>query len=109
MEQITSKIAIAALASLLLNAPFAIGEFLTRETSAPRAGFPLPLFIAMWLEMGVFSFLCLSVISALRNATWREEPILFAIQILVLGILAWAWVTLIIDQWPCFFLGGRGC
>ena len=103
------QIAIAVLVSLFLNAPFMIGEFLTRDVSGPRTGFPFPLFIALWIEMSIFAYLCMSVIQTLRQGAWREKPISLALRIIVLGIFGWAWTTLIIDQWPCFFLGGSGC
>lgn len=109
MEKLSSKIIIAILAGLLLNTPFAIGEFVHFNPTDPRSGFPLPLFIAMWVEVGVFTYLLLSVVETLRRGFRHAKPILFGLQILILTIFAWAWVTLIIDQWPCFFLGGNGC
>ncbi len=109
MKAFTSKIATAILLSFLINAPFAIGEFLTRDTSGPRTAFPFTLFVGLWVEMTLLIFLLVSVTHTYRNGIMSKKPILLGIQILILGILAWAWVTLIIDQWPCFFLGGNGC
>ena len=109
MSRFAWKITIAALAGILLNAPFAIGEFLTRDVSGPRTGFPLGLFVGLWLEAVVFAYVLMSVIKIRRQGAVREKWILFIAQILVLGVFGWAWTVLIIDQWPCFFLGGSGC
>lgn len=107
--KLSKKIPLALLLSLVINAPFAVGEFLTRDTSGPRAYFPLKLFIGLWIEMAVFLYVLMSVIHTFRNGSANEKRIRLAAQVLILAIFAWAWVTLIIDQWPCFFLGGSGC
>ena len=109
MSQFVSKIGIAVLSSFLINAPFAIGELLTRDESHPRTEFPFSLFIALWIEVGVFAYLLMSVVKTFRSGTANEKPIRLTLQILILGILAWAWGTLIVDQWACFFFGGSGC
>ncbi len=109
MPPVASKILLSLLLSIIINAPFAIGEFLTRETSGPRAYFPFKLFIGLWVHMIIFTYLLISVIQSFKNGSASKKPILIGIEILILGVLAWAWVTLIIDQWPCFFLGGSGC
>ncbi|MEK7646466.1 MAG: hypothetical protein AAB381_02115 [Patescibacteria group bacterium] len=109
MTLLLSKIRTAVLVSILINAPFAIGEFITRETSGPRTGFPVHLFIVLWVEMTLLAYLLTSILHTFKNRTASRKPLLLALQIILSGILAWAWVTLIIDQWPCFFWGGRGC
>lgn len=101
------NVTVVALLSFLLNAPFAIGEFLTRDISGPRTEFPLSLFMYMWLEMSLVMYLCMTVIRNFRQGTVR--PLWLLVQLPVIGILGWAWVALIIDQWTCFFLGGSGC
>ncbi len=109
MTGFVKKIAAAVFLSFLVNAPFAIGELLTRDTSGLRTDFPFTLFIGLWVEMGLFVYLLMSALQSFRTGTASKKPFLLGIQILILGVLAWAWVTLIIDQWPCFFLGGSGC
>ncbi len=109
MTGFTKKIAIVVFLSFLINAPFAIGEFLTRDTSGLRTDFPFTLFIGLWVEMGLFVCMFMFVLKSFRSGTASKKPVLLGMQILILGVLAWAWVTLIIDQWPCFFLGGSGC
>ena len=109
MTQFISKILLSAIVSLFLNAPFVMGELLTRDASQLRAVFPFSLFTLMWVEMAIFTYLLISVIQSIRHGTLRDKLVVSILQIIILGIFAWAWVTLIIDQWPCFFLGGRGC
>lgn len=109
MTSVASKFWYAILLSLLLNAPFAIGELLTSDVAGLRSSFPLAIFIGLWLEVFLFVYLLMSVIQTFKSGEVRQGRILVAVQVLVLGMLAWAWATLVIDQWPCFFLGGSGC
>ncbi|MEK7641614.1 MAG: hypothetical protein AAB365_01315 [Patescibacteria group bacterium] len=109
MTHFVPKIVTAVFLSLLINAPFAIGEFLTREITGPRAYFPFKLMVGLWLHMALLVFLLIPIIQTSRDGSASKKPILLSIRLLILGILAWAWITLIIDQWPCFFLGGSGC
>lgn len=109
MQKQANQLIVAAAAGIVINAPFAVGEYLTRDTFGPRTDFPFFLFFALWIEVSVAAYLFMSVIDAFRQRTWHQNAVLLTIQFLVFVFLAYAWVTLVIDQWPCFFLGGSGC
>ncbi len=105
----TQKVFFVVIASLFINAPFVLGELLTHDVTVARTEFPWALFVGLWVEMALFVYLLMSVGRTLKSGVGRERAFLLGIQILILGTLLWTWVTLIIDQWPCFFLGGSGC
>ncbi len=109
LKKLSSKIIIAILFSFLINVPFVIGELLNRNPLDPRSFFPVSLFIGLWLHMALFAYVLMTVINSFRNATVTRNNVLLGVQLLILVFLAWAWTMLIIDQWPCFFLGGNGC
>jgi uncharacterized protein with LGFP repeats len=109
MKKFGSKITTAILLSFVINAPFAIGEFLTRDVLSVRTEFPVALFAGLWILTAVFAYLLMLVMQTFRNDTVSKKPTVLTIQIFILGVIAWAWAMLIIDQWPCFFLGGSGC
>jgi hypothetical protein len=66
------------------------------------------LFLFMWVNASVFILLLLSVFTDLRvvggkfNVGWVLLKTVFLVMVLS------AWVTILIDQMPCF-LGGSGC
>ena len=73
-------------------------------------GFPFPLFILMWLLPLVFIFTGMPIIRSLRQAgdNVLAKPILLLIRVVILIFIAWFWVSLLIDQLPCF-LGVPNC
>ena len=92
----------AAIVSTLLMAPFIILESAT--TGGFPRGFPAALFGFMWV-------LGLSFVGILRSvaAGRRADPnFMLVLKIGALVLIAWIWVTLVIDQMPCF-LGVPNC
>jgi predicted MFS family arabinose efflux permease len=109
MQKWWKRIALSAVLGILANVPFAVGELLNRNVSDPRAGFPTPLFIALFIQATLFTYLLTHITETLRKGVWQEKMALLILQCGAAGIIGWTWVTLVIDQWPCFFLGGTGC
>jgi hypothetical protein len=108
MKKSIPKTILAGLLGVVINAPFAIGEFLTGG-SGPRSDFPPALFIMLWVVVTLAAYLALSLIETFKKKTAHSKPFLTVLQVLILSFFVWVWVTLIVDQWPCFFLGMSGC
>lgn len=95
------------LIGLIFTAPFFILEWFT-TSGFTGSDFPFVLFLFMWVNASVFILLLLSVFTDLRvvggkfNAGWVLLKTVFLVMVLS------AWVTILIDQMPCF-LGGSGC
>lgn len=98
----------ATLAGLLMVLPFIMLEAITTSGFA-RSGFPLVLFIVMWLFAALFVLMLMPIIHSVRagNLAMTNRPSL-ALKVVLLGVIAWAWIALVIDQMPCF-LGAGGC
>lgn len=98
----------AILIGLILVLPFFVLEAITTSGFA-RSGFPLALFIMMWVLAALFILILTPMVR-----TWRAEsvamanPAILLLKGVFLVLLAWAWVGLVIDQMPCF-LGASGC
>lgn len=97
----------AAIGSLVLLLPFVIMELVNRR-DAPY-NFPLPLFAFMWLLVLSFIVILLPILRSqqVRNDTVPSSLILLP-RILLLVVIAWVWVSLVLDQMPCF-LGVPNC
>jgi hypothetical protein len=71
-------------------------------------GVPAALFRMMWVETTLIAFLAFSLIrTPFANAT-KQWIVPFLLKLAAMTVIAIAWVTIIIDQLPCF-VGGRGC
>jgi hypothetical protein len=93
---------------LLLVLPFMIMELSTRS-ARPRSDFSVVWFIAMWVAAGVFLFILMPMVQAIRAGNFAvANPISTALKVALLVVIAWSWVALVIDQMPCF-LGAAGC
>lgn len=100
-----SKLAWAFLLGFLINLPFMIMEWVT-QSDLPRTNFPFALFIYMCLAATLFIFLVMSILKDFSSNTRRPFPLL--LKGIPAVLLAWSWITLVIDQMPCF-LGASGC
>lgn len=109
MKRFIKNILIAGIVGVFLNSPFFIGELLTQNALSPRSEFPVSVFVALWIEITILAYICISVFNAYKQGLQKNNVVSLVIQLVILGIFAWAWMAMIIDQWPCFFLGGSGC
>jgi hypothetical protein len=107
MEKITSGLRIPAIASTLLVLPFLILELVNRR--AYQEGFPFPLFLFLWILPLAF---IVTLTSILRDLRERESlaisPMMLLLRSGILLFLAWLWVSVLVDQMPCF-LGVPNC
>lgn len=95
------------LLGLFVIAPFFILEWVT-TAGFVAVGFPTVLFIFMWINSTLFLSALLSGFKDLRAGISKSNALWFSLKVVFLAILASAFVTIVIDQMPCF-LGGRGC
>ena len=95
----------AAIVSSVLVLPFMILEVVNR----PAFDFPTPLFAFMWLLGLAFVVTLFSVLRGFRLGD-RSAPHFVSLlwKTAVLMLVAWVWVSLTIDQMPCF-LGVPNC
>lgn len=92
----------AAIISSLLLAPFIILESAT--TGGFPRGFPAALFGFLWM-------LGMAFVGILHSVTVSRRAVPNAVLVLKVGALifiAWMWVSIVIDQMPCF-LGVPNC
>lgn len=99
------NIRVSALISAALVLPFVILELVNRQDQ----GFPVTLFGFLWLLPLAFILLLLPIVrrrpagpmtAGNRLGLWS--------RIAVMGFIAWVWVSIVLDQMPCF-LGVPNC
>ncbi len=102
MQNILTNIRVPAIISFLLVLPFMLLEAVNRRNF--NEGFPLPLFVMMWLLPVLFLLTGMPIIRNLRQTAGNilANPIVLLIRVVFLIFLAWFWFSLLIDQWPCF-------
>ena len=97
-----------AIISSSLVLPFVILEFVNARTIPGFAhSFPIPLFALLWLL--AFSFVYILTRMIRRDSTIVTRlPALAGLGVVVLALIAIAWVGIVVDQMPCF-LGVPNC
>ena len=96
-----------ALISLLLVIPFMITEIVNRQEF--NEGFPIPLFVIMWILPVIFIITGMPIVQNLRAGnSIMTQPINLLLRVVVLIVIAFFWTGLLLDQMPCF-LGVPNC
>jgi cation transport ATPase len=107
IQAILTNLRLPALISLLLVIPFMIMEVVNRRGF--NEGFPIPLFVMMWLLPLSFILTVMPIVRNLRAGnSLITQPVSLLIRIVILVFVAWMWTSLLIDQMPCF-LGVPNC
>jgi len=107
LSDIAGKLKAPAIISALHVLPFMIMELVNRR-SLPE-GFPIPLFIFMWLLGLTFVALLMPILRSLATGNSAiENHISLLPTVAFLIFIAWLWVTVVVDQMPCF-LGVPNC
>jgi hypothetical protein len=107
IQAILTNVSLPALISLLLVIPFMIMEVVNRRGF--NEGFPIPLFVMMWLLPLSFILTLRPIVRYLRAGnSLITQPVSLLIRIVILVFVAWMWTSLLIDQMPCF-LGVPNC
>ena len=103
--------AFAGVGALALALPFMILEW-ANTSDLPRAKFPFPLFLFMWLLAAVFMQTSVGIVRATRAMASGQAGMpsmtALALRVVIAALIAWTWTATLIDQMPCF-LGARGC
>ena len=99
----------AALAGVLLVLPFAVLEARTTTITGRNALGLIVLFGLLWLLAAAF----VVVLTALIRYAWlgADTPtslIAVGVRVAVLAVIAVLWVSIVVDQMPCF-LGIANC
>jgi hypothetical protein len=72
-------------------------------------GFPVVLFVTMWLLPLLFIFTATPIVRNIRAGNKLiASPVMLAIRVIFLAFLVWLWFGVVIDQMPCF-LGVPNC
>lgn len=107
MKNIFTNLRSPTIISLLLVLPFMILEPVNRRNF--NEGFPIPLFVFMWLLPMLFILTGMPIVRNVRAGnSLLANPVILLIRVVFLAFIAWMWVSLMIDQMPCF-LGVRNC
>ena len=97
----------AALISLLLVFPFMILELINRRNF--HEGFPVTLFVVMWLLPMMFILTVMPIVRNVRAGnSIVANPINLVLRAVFLALIALMWMGILIDQMHCF-LGVPNC
>ena len=107
MQIILTNIRFPTILSFMLIIPFMIMEVAYRRNF--NEGFPIPLFIIMWLLPLLFMLTGMTIVRSVRAGNnVLAKPVFLLIRVVILIFIAWFWAALLIDQMPCF-LGVPNC
>ena len=107
MQTILKTSGSSALISFLLILPFMIMEVVNRRNF--NEGFPVPLFVMMWLLPMLFILIGMPIVRSLRTGnSLLANSLILMVRVIFLALLAWMWLGILIDQMPCF-LGVPNC
>jgi hypothetical protein len=107
MQTLLTNFRLPALISFLLVIPFMIMEVANRRNLSE--GFPIPLFVIMWLLPLLFILTVTPIIRNVRAGnSLLATPILLLVRVVFLSFLVWMWFGILLDQMPCF-LGVPNC
>lgn len=108
MQTILTNFRFPALISFLLVLPFMILEVINRRNF--NEGFPIPLFVFMWLLPMLFILTMMPIVRNLRRAgnSIIANPVILLLRVVFLAFIVWMWFGVVIDQMPCF-LGVPNC
>jgi len=107
MKNILTNFRSPAIISLVLVIPFMILELIHRRNF--HEGFPIALFGFLWLLPILFIITMMPFVRNIRAGNIIiANPISLLLRVVFLAFIAWMWVSLMIDQMPCF-LGVPNC
>jgi hypothetical protein len=95
-----------ALLGALITLPFALLEIIHQKANP---GFPISLFVMLWLSATLFFATLLPILRYLRaGGKLLDHPFSLFTRLVVLFMLGSMWLGIISDQMPCF-LGIPNC
>jgi hypothetical protein len=106
LNTLFSRTMLAIIGGLISVIPFATMEVMNK--SGYGEGFPIPLFIILWLVGALFLFLLSSGVRMVRVNTEPARKFLGILMSLSSLFFVWYWIMVVVDQMPCF-LGAANC
>jgi len=107
MKNTLTSLRSPAIISFLIVIPFMILELVNRRNF--NEGFPIPLFVIMWLLPMIFIIILTPIVQNVRAGnSLIANPINLLLRVALLVLIAWMWTGILIDQLPCF-LGVPNC
>jgi len=107
MTYFLHRLKISAILGFLIILPFIFMEVVNRWQY--HEGFPVKLFIVLWLEPAALIMILMPVLQSIKNKeSIFANPLILMIRIIFMTFIAIAWINVIIDQMPCF-LGVPNC
>jgi hypothetical protein len=98
----------AALVGLLVVVPFILLEAIN-TSGFSVVGIPLALFLLMWMFAAIFFLILMPLVRTIRAGNIAlANPLWLALKVIFMALIVWLWVSLVIDQMPCF-LGVPNC
>ena len=101
MSRFMASLRIPAVLGLLATLPFMLLESVNRR--AFHEGYPIALFIILWLLAGGAVYLAIPLI---RDARAGRNPFQSTsgtpLRVVLLGLIAVIWFSTVADQLPCF-------
>lgn len=107
MQTFLTTLKVPAFISFLIMFPFMIMEVVNRRSF--NEGFPILLFIVMWLLPVIFLLILMPIIQTVRAGnSLFANPIKLLLSVAFLVLIAIMWTGALLDQMPCF-LGVPNC
>jgi hypothetical protein len=107
MQSMLTNLRLPAMISSLIVLPFMILEVVNRRNF--NEGFPIPLFVFMWLLPMLFFLTGMPIVRNVRAGnSILANPVLLLLRVVFLAFIVWMWFGILIDQMPCF-LGVPNC
>lgn len=106
MKTLGERVFYSMVVGIAVTAPFYALEYY--YSGGYPQGVPEALFRMMWIESTLFTILTFSLLRTQFTNAVGIWIIPFMLKLAAMFAIAIAWITIVIDQMPCFF-GGRGC
>lgn len=106
MNTILANVKMPALISSAVVFPFFLIAIMNRK-NMPEA-FPYFLFGTLWTVMLIFVLIMRSIINSYNSGALHISTVSLVARTAFLIILGSFWISIVIDQMPCF-LGGTNC
>lgn len=106
MKTVGERVFYSMVIGFLATAPFYALEYY--YSGGYPQGVPEALFRMMWIETTLFSILTFSLLRTQFTNAVRNWLIPLVLKLAAMSVIAIAWITIVIDQIPCFY-GGHGC
>jgi uncharacterized membrane protein len=101
MKYVTYNLGLPVIIGSIVVLPFLLLELINRR--AFNEDFPLTLFTTLWLLPVIFLFILLPLIQKVRaGENIFANPFHLVLSGSLLILIAWIWVSTILDQMPCF-------